>query len=63
MIRPDQVAIYFTEMADQGCQLLRIGLNDDGELDRFPPGVFEEDFGEVAAIRRAQRKRHAKPRG
>jgi hypothetical protein len=25
--------------------------------------VFEEDFGEVAAIRRAQRKRHAKPRG
>lgn len=59
MLRPDQVALYFVEMTDQGSQLKPIGLNPDGELDWWPAGVFEEDFDEVAAIRRAQRARTA----
>jgi len=54
-ISPDQVALYFVEMTDAGSQLRPVGLNLDGEVDWWPQGVFEEDFEEVAAIRRAQR--------
>lgn len=53
----DLVALYYVEMTDRGSQLKPITLNDDGEVDWWPEGVFEEDFREVAAIRRAQRAR------
>ncbi|MEW6217919.1 MAG: hypothetical protein AB1634_00105 [Thermodesulfobacteriota bacterium] len=56
-IRPEQVALYFVEMTDEGSQLKAVGLTADGEVDWWPSGVFEEDFVEVAAIRRAQRAR------
>lgn len=56
-LRPNQVALYFVEMTDEGSQLKPVGLNPDGEVDWWPQGVFEEDFSEVAAIRRAQRAR------
>lgn len=56
ILRPDQVAIYFVEMTETGSQLRQIGINHDGEVDWWPQGVFEEDFDEVAAIRRAQRE-------
>jgi hypothetical protein len=56
-LRPDQIALYFVEMTDEGSQLRSVGLNPDGEVDWWPQGVFEEDFDEVAAIRRAQRAR------
>lgn len=61
-LRPDQVALYFVEMTEAGSQLRSVGLQPDGELDWWPSGVFEEDFSEVAAIRRAQRQR-ATPQG
>ncbi|MEF8751527.1 MAG: hypothetical protein V5A91_05545 [Candidatus Accumulibacter necessarius] len=54
-LRPDQLALYFVEMTDTGSQLRAVQVSPDGELDWWPAGVFEEDFSEVAAIRRAQR--------
>lgn len=56
-ITPNQVAIYFVAMTDQGSHLKRVQVDEQGELDWWPSGVFEEDFREVAAIRRAQRGR------
>lgn len=56
-LRPDQVALYFVEMTDNGSQLKPIALDENGEVDWWPSGVFDEDFNEVAAIRRAQRNR------
>jgi AAA ATPase domain/Protein of unknown function (DUF3696) len=53
----DQVALYFVDVTDQGSRLLRVQMNPNGEVDWWPEGVFEEDFREVAAIRRAQRRR------
>jgi hypothetical protein len=61
-LRSDQVALYFVEMTEAGSQLRSVGLQPDGELDWWPSGVFEEDFSEVAAIRRAQKQR-ATPQG
>lgn len=55
-IDPSLVAIYFVEMSELGSQLRKIDLHEDGELEWWPEGVFEEDFTEVAAIRRAQRQ-------
>lgn len=60
-LRPDRVALYFVEMTDDGSQLRPVGLNPDGEVEWWPHGVFEEDFSEVAAIRRAQRARTPPP--
>ena len=54
-IPPDLVALYFVEPSDGGSKLREIAIHEDGELDWWPAGVFEEDFEEVAAIRRAQR--------
>lgn len=56
-LRPYQVAVYFVEMRDDGSHLRQVRLNDDGEAEWWPAGVFEEDFNEVAALRRAQRNR------
>lgn len=56
-LSPDLIAIYFVSMTEDGARLRRIALNESGEVDWWPAGVFEEDFREVAAIRRAQRAR------
>ncbi len=56
-ISPDRVALYFVDVTSKGSILRRIGLSPDGEVEWWPEGVFEEDFQEVAAIRRAQRRR------
>lgn len=53
----DLVALYYVELTEHGSQLKPVPINDDGEVDWWPEGVFEEDFHEVAAIRRAQRGR------
>lgn len=56
-IPPDSIALYFVEINDDGSKLRRITIDRDGEVDWWPSGVFEEDFHEVAALRRAQRLR------
>ena len=61
---PEQVALYFVEMSDDGSRLRPVGIDPDGEVEWWPENVFEDDFEEVAAIRRAQRKRlprHGQP--
>lgn len=58
-LSPDCVAIYFVEATVNGSQLRRVFLDSSGEVDWWPTGVFEEDFQEVASIRRAQRSRSA----
>lgn len=57
----DFLALYFVEMTPTGSLLHRIDLNEDGEVTWWPDGVFEEDFAEVAAMRRAQRQRGQPP--
>ena len=57
---PDLVKLYFVEMTEDGSQLKPVNIDLNGELDWWPSGVFEEDFSEVAAIRRAQRARSSK---
>jgi hypothetical protein len=57
MLDPNLVALYFVEMTDDGSRLKPVGIDSTGEMEWWPPGVFEEDFNEVAAIRRAQRDR------
>jgi hypothetical protein len=56
---PDRLGIYFIEADDKGSRLREATLSAEGELSWSPPGIFEEDFREVAAIRRAQRARAA----
>ncbi|NJL27630.1 MAG: AAA family ATPase [Thermoanaerobaculia bacterium] len=56
-LSPDLVALYFVEVTGEGSKLRRVALEPNGDLDGLPEGVFEEDFREVAAIRRAQRRR------
>ncbi len=56
VISPSMVRIYFVEPTGLGSVLREIKLDEKGEMDWWPDGVFEEDFDEVSAIRRAQRK-------
>lgn len=56
VIDPSRIALYFVNAEEDGSsELRRVKLDRDGELDWWPQGVFEEDFQEAAAIRRAQR--------
>jgi len=56
VISPDKLAVYFVDIQPGGSsELRRINIQEDGQLEWWPQGVFEEDFLEVAAIRRAQR--------
>jgi hypothetical protein len=56
-LSPDVVAIVYVEDMGEGSRLRRIQLDQRGEVDWWPEGVFSESFLEVKAIRRAQRKR------
>jgi AAA ATPase domain len=53
----ESVALYFIDVTAGGSQLRPIGLRPNGEVEWWPEGVFEEDFQEVAAMSRAQRRR------
>lgn len=53
----DCVALYFVDVTAEGSQLRPVGLRSNGEVEWWPDGVFEEDFQEVAAMSRAQRRR------
>ncbi len=53
----ESVALYFVDVTAAGSQLRPVGLHPNGEADWWPEGVFEEDFHEVAAMSRAQRRR------
>jgi hypothetical protein len=56
-LKKEKVAIYYVDEDDGGSRLRRIVLDDVGEVDWWPEGVFSESFAEVKAIRQAQRVR------
>ena len=52
----DNVLIYWVHAEPgSGSSLRKIRIKDNGELDRWPDGVFIEDYEEILAIRRAAR--------
>jgi len=52
------VIIYWVDDEERpGSMLKPIHIDEDGELDDWPEGVFSEDYDELIAIREAQRKK------
>ena len=55
-IPADHVLVYWVQVEPGiGSMLRKISINDRGELDRWPAGVFIENYEEILAIRRAAR--------
>lgn len=51
---PDLVAVYFVEHEGGSARARRIGIDDAGNLDYWPSGVFSEDYRETQALATAQ---------
>lgn len=52
----DSVLVYWIDAEpERGSTLRKIRINDRGEMDSWPEGVFIEDYEEILAIRRANR--------
>ena len=51
---PDDVAIYFVESKDGASSVRRINVDEAGNLDYWPEGVFSEDYREAKALASAQ---------
>lgn len=55
-IPADHVLIYWVQVEPGiGSMLRKISINERGKLDRWPAGVFIENYEEILAIRRAAR--------
>lgn len=55
-IPADHVLIYWVQVEPGiGSMLRKISINERGELDKWPAGVFIENYEEILAIRRAAR--------
>jgi len=53
---PDSVALYFVDENEEGySSLKRIRIDDKGEVDSWPVGVFSEGYEEIKALRKAAR--------
>jgi hypothetical protein len=50
----DQVAVYFVEHDRGAARVRRILVDEDGNLDYWPTGVFAEDYDEARALAAAQ---------
>lgn len=59
-ISSDDVAIHFVDHSAGSSQVRRINIDDLGNLDYWPSGVFSEDFEETKKLAEAQfaRERH-----
>lgn len=55
-LAPEEAALYFCEMGDQGSQLRPLELDLLGNIRNWPTDFFGDEFGEMAAITRAQMK-------
>ncbi len=59
-LKPEQVAIYWidTEEGSEGKRsfLKKIAIDEEGNLDGWPTGVFSEDYNELMHIRKARKK-------
>jgi hypothetical protein len=56
-LSPEQVSILFVEDIGEHSTIRSIKLDEYGEVDWWPEGVFSEAFIEVKAMRRAQRRK------
>jgi Protein of unknown function (DUF3696) len=56
-VDPSTVAVYFVGQGEEGATARRIWLDEDGNLDYWPEGVFTEDYDETRALARAQWER------
>lgn len=59
-LQPEQVAIYWVD-TEEGCSgkrsfLKKIEVDEEGNLDDWPAGVFSEDYNELIHIRKARKK-------
>ncbi|GAA1546521.1 hypothetical protein GCM10009678_31430 [Actinomadura kijaniata] len=50
----DDVAVYFVEHEDGASHVRRVGIDEFGNLDYWPSGVFSEDFEETRELAKAQ---------
>ena len=59
-IQPADVVMYWINSDRRnGYTIEKIQINERGELDNWPAGVFAEDYAEILAMRRALRKRNS----
>ena len=57
-IDPQDIGLYYVkENKGQGSEIIHIPVNDMGEVEFWPEGIFEEDFYEAAALMKAQNER------
>jgi hypothetical protein len=54
----EMVAMYFVDHDGQASQVRPIHVDQDGNLDFWPDGVFSEDYAETRALTAAQMERH-----
>lgn len=54
VILPEQVAVYFVEHDGDRADVRRIGIDQLGNVQDWPRGVFSEDFDETQALAAAQ---------
>ncbi len=56
-IPPKDVLVYWIDVeGSRGSTLRKIKIDDKGDMDQWPEGVFVEDYEEIIAIRRAARQ-------
>jgi len=55
------VIIYWVNNDEDACTTLKpISIDNEGEVDYWPKGVFTEDYQELIAIRKAQKNSYYK---
>ena len=53
---PAHVLVYWVHTEQEGGSMLeKIRMRENGEMEKWPDGVFIEDYEEILAIRRAAR--------
>ncbi|HEY3868282.1 MAG TPA: DUF3696 domain-containing protein, partial [Actinocrinis sp.] len=53
-LNADKVALYFVESTGSGSSVRRINIDERGNLDYWPEGVFSEDYRELLGLTAAQ---------
>ncbi|ETK34580.1 hypothetical protein MPTA5024_18820 [Microbispora sp. ATCC PTA-5024] len=54
VISPEHIAVYFVENDGAAAQVRRIEIDEAGNLDYWPEGIFSEDFEETKKLMKAQ---------
>jgi AAA15 family ATPase/GTPase len=54
----DVVIYWVNDEVEESNRLIKITIDEDGEVSEWPEGVFSEDYEEIVAIRKGVRKNH-----